>query len=200
MDAVKRIFSELSCIVTLCLIGLSLVLLSGKTSLADEGVAGTIVADTGDIGIVVERARIEEGDRIYKCKYCGKFIDVGIMRKDAEHIIKERLQEVLAEHGIGFRSGRSERPYIEVLIYRFRERQGGNFAVEEPAGVGFHMHLMEGNGLKNLFIFDKDQRPLSTDPLGIERFVQRGGKWVTVEELAGEGIKEGIDHFTKSLP
>jgi hypothetical protein len=90
--------------------------------------------------------------------------------------------------------------YIEVLMYRYRERQGGNFAVTKPASVGFHMHLLEGNILKKLFVFDKEQKPLSENPLGVSEFIKERARWVTVDQLAKEGVKAGLKAILEKLP
>jgi hypothetical protein len=149
----------------------------------------------GDVGIVVERAQAKEGEKIEQCKYCGKFINVGSIHSDAEKVVKEKLQQALTERGVGYRDGKGKQPYINVLIYRFQEREGGNLGVEKPASVGLHMHLMEGNVVGRTFVFDEDQQSLSQNILGIGKFIRRGGKWITVDKLAEEGINAGVDYL-----
>jgi hypothetical protein len=153
----------------------------------------------GDVGIVVERAQAKEGEKIEQCKYCGKFINVVSIHSDAEKIVKEKLQRALTERGVGYRDGKEKQPYINVLIYRFQERRGGNLGVEKPASVGLHMHLMEGNVVGRTFVFDEDQQSLSQNILGIGKFVRRGAKWITVDKLAEEGINAGVDYLIEVL-
>lgn len=153
------------------------------------------IGAVSDVGIVVERAEPKEGGGIDVCRYCGKLINKGNIHSDAEKIVKEKLQQALTERGIGYREGKEKQPYISVLIYRFQERKGGNFAVDRPAGVGLHMHIMEGTVVGRTFVFDEDQRPLSQDILSIGKFFRRGAKWVTVEQLAEEAIDSGIDYL-----
>ena len=154
---------------------------------------------TGDVGIVVERVESKENEKIDTCKYCGKFINKGIIHSDAEKIVKEKLQQALTQRGIGYRDGKEKQTYISVLIYRFQERKGGNFAVDKPAGVGFHMHLMEGTVVGRTFVFDEEQKALSQDILSIGKFFKRGGKWITVDKLAEEGINKGTDYLLEIL-
>lgn len=125
---------------------------------------------------------------------------MGIIHSRAVHDMKQMFEEALASRNVGYREGKGKRRYINVLIYRFKEREGGNFVVEEPAGVGFHVHLLEGSDLKKVFVFDKDQKPLSENPLSAEQFVKRHGEWVPVDELAREGIHSAVDELINELP
>jgi hypothetical protein len=79
------------------------------------------------------------------------------------------------------------------LIFRYDERVGGNLGVDRPAGVGFHMHLIEKNVLKRTFIFDEDQQSLTENLFNMGKFFRRGAKWVTAEELSQDAIGQGLD-------
>jgi hypothetical protein len=153
----------------------------------------------GDVGIVVERVESKENAKIDTCRYCGKLINKGSIHSDAEKIVKEKLQQALTQQSVGYRDGKEKQPYISVLIYRFQERKGGNFAIDKPAGVGFHMHLIEGTVVGRIFVFDEDQKALSQDILHIGKFFSRGGKWITVDKLAEEGINKGTDYLLEIL-
>ncbi len=152
----------------------------------------------GDLGIVVERVAPEKTD-IHACKYCGKLMNPGIIHSEAENIVNSKLRQSLTERGIGFKDGRGNQSHITVLIYRFQERKGGNFAVDKPAGVGLHMHVMQGNIVGRTFVFDEDQQSLSQNVLGIGKFFRRGGKWISVEEMAEEAINKGTDYLLEVL-
>jgi hypothetical protein len=154
---------------------------------------------TGDVGIVVEKVESQENAKIDTCKYCGKFINKGSIHSDAGKIVKEKLQQALTQRGVGYRDGKEKQPYISVLIYRFQERKGGNFAVDKPAGVGFHMHLIEGTVVGRTFVFDEDQKALSQDILHIGKFFSRGGKWITADKLAKEGVNKGTDYLLEIM-
>jgi hypothetical protein len=152
-----------------------------------------------DLGIVVERMESKEGSIVDACKYCGKYVKVGHIHSDAEKIIKVKLQQALSEQGFGYKDGKEQQPYISVVIFRFQERKGGNFAVDKPAGVGLHMHLIEGSVVGRTFVFDEDQQALSENILGIGKFFRRGAKWITVEKLAEEGINKGTEYLLEIL-
>ena len=161
--------------------------------------SATFCHAVGDVGIVVQRAEINEGERIHQCPSCGKFINIAHIHTDAEKIVKEKLKSALTERGIGYSEGTEKQPYIHVYIFRFQERRGGNLAVDRPAGVGLHMHLMEGTVIGRTFVFDEDQQSLSQNVLGIGKFFRRGAKWITVDELAEEGIIKGTDYLLEAL-
>ena len=153
----------------------------------------------GDLGIIVERMESKEGSIVDACKYCGKYVKVGHIHSDAEKIVKQKLQQALSERGFGYKDGKEQQPYISVVIFRFQERKGGNFAVDKPAGVGLHMHLIEGTIVGRTFVFDEDQQALSENILGIGKFFRRGAKWITVEKLAEEGINKGTEYLLEIL-
>lgn len=150
----------------------------------------------GDLAVVVERVTDPNVD---KCKYCGRHMRPGEIHKDAEIIVENQLKNQMTEKGIGFALDKKKPLYINVLIYRFEDRRGGNFAVEKPASVGFHMHLMEDAVVGKVFVFDEYQQALSQNVLSIGKFLKRGGKWVTSEGLSNEGIEAGLNYLTEGL-
>jgi hypothetical protein len=160
--------------------------------LSPEGVSFAV----GDLAVVVERVADSSVD---KCKYCGRHIKPGEIHKDAQIVIEGQLRNQLTERDIGISMDKKNSRYVNVLVYRFEERRGGNFAVEKPAGVGFHMHLMEGSTVGKIFVFDEDQQALSQNVLNVRQFLKRGAKWLTVEQLSQEGIEAGLDYFLQGL-
>jgi len=176
--------------------GVSLVSLSLLVAAAILVAIAPVCHAVGDVGIVIERA---QPGQIEKCPYCGKFINVKTIHTDAEKIVKTKLEQALTRHGVGFKEGKEKQPYINVLIYRFQERQGGNFSVERPASIGLHMHLIESNVVKRTFVFDEDQQALTQNILNIGKFLKRGARWITMDELAQEGIDAGTDYLLEIL-
>ncbi len=82
-------------------------------------------------------------------------------------------------------------------LYQFKERQGKRYSVVQPASVAFDMALLDArNGQiawKGVFI--ETQRALSDDLLSFGDFVKRGGRWLTAEELARDGIAKVLMTF-----
>ena len=152
----------------------------------------------GDLGVDVE-VPSGEAERIERCKYCGRVINIGKIHGDAELIVKNQLGTALADRDIGYVEGKRKTQYINVLIYRYEERQGGSYAVDKPASIGFHVHLMNGPALKRFFVCEEDQQALMENLFSIGKFLQRGGKWVTAERLSGDCIDKGIGRLLEGM-
>ena len=154
------------------------------------GICGAV----GDLGIDVEKPSAE-AERIERCPYCGRVINIGRIHGDAEPVIKGLLINALTDRDIGYVDGKRKTQYINVLIYRYEERQGGSYAVDKPAGIGFHVHLMDKGVMKRFFVCEEDQQALMDNLFSIGKFMQRGGKWVTAERLSSDCIDKGIENL-----
>ncbi|MFH1243410.1 MAG: hypothetical protein V1689_13765 [Pseudomonadota bacterium] len=75
-------------------------------------------------------------------------------------------------------------------IYRWREREGGDYAVNRPASVAFDLHLVRPADGAILWKgrFDKTQRSLSENIFDLGTFIQGGGVWMTAQKLAMLGL------------
>ena len=158
--------------------------------------SGLAVAAETEIGIYTERAH-DMGTT--SCPYCGRPIRPGPTHQDAEAVLLDELRQDLADGGLKYSLGRSDGKSIEVFVYRFQQRQGGNFAVDKPASVGFHLHLLDQKRVVKIFEFDETQQPLMENILKIGAFLRRGAKWITADRLAEEGIEKGIAYFQEDL-
>ncbi|MDR2017460.1 MAG: hypothetical protein LBQ00_01030 [Syntrophobacterales bacterium] len=152
----------------------------------------------GDIGIEMERPSVE-AEKIKRCPYCGKIINIGRIHGDAEPTVKNRLEGVLVDRGIGYVEGKRRMQHINVFIYRYEERQGGSYAVEKPASIGFHVHLMNKGMLRRFFICEEKQQALMDDLFNIGKFMRRGGKWVTAERLSNDCINREIGSLLEGV-
>jgi hypothetical protein len=61
------------------------------------------------------------------------------------------------------------------------------------------MHLMEGTKVGRVYDFDEQQKPLMSNLLEFGKFVERGGRWITAERLAQEGIESGLNFMMEAL-
>lgn len=77
-------------------------------------------------------------------------------------------------------------------IYRWREREGTNYAVNRPASVAFNLHLVRPADGAILWKgkFDKSQRSLFENLFDLATFIRGGGQWMTAEELAMPGLEK----------
>jgi hypothetical protein len=76
-------------------------------------------------------------------------------------------------------------------IYRWREREGGDYAVNRPASVAFDLYIIRPGDGAVLWKakFDKTQRSLSEDVLDLPTFMEGGGRWMKAEKLAMIGLE-----------
>ncbi len=148
------------------------------------------------LGIYVERL----GDaNLNFCPVCHQVIVPGGIHENAEEVLATEFGGALEEKGIGYTQAPGETYRLQVLIYRFQERRGGDFSVERPASVGFHVHFFDRNGLAKVFVFDETQQPLSENAFGFFTFLKRKAKWITAGELAREGVRKAVDFFADDL-
>lgn len=82
-------------------------------------------------------------------------------------------------------------------VYRFRERQGYPYAAERPASVAFEMHLIRSPDGVSVWrgIFDHTQTSLMENVLRVAAFYRGRGRWLTAEELTGEGMDVVLKTF-----
>jgi len=80
----------------------------------------------------------------------------------------------------------------------FSERVGYWFSAERPASVTFGVYLIRSSDGEPAWgnIFDKTQQSLFENVLQSSTFFSRGLQWVTVAELA----EEGVDEILKTFP
>ena len=84
----------------------------------------------------------------------------------------------------------------QVRVYR--ERAGQTFAAI-PAAVGFDVQVINANDGTVVWVGDyfEEQKPFTEDFQGM---IERGGKWVTAEELARSGVKRVMQRLSIGKP
>jgi hypothetical protein len=84
-------------------------------------------------------------------------------------------------------------------VFRWREREGTDYAASRPASVAFDLYLMSAGDGVILWKarFDKTQISLSENLLDIQTFVKAKGRWMTAGELAEIGLTEVVDAFPR---
>jgi hypothetical protein len=83
------------------------------------------------------------------------------------------------------------------FVYRFRERVGSPYSVEQPASVAFSVHLYHVASKEITWsgVFDKTQASLMENLLDVKTFFGSRGKWMTAEQLAAEGVRQVMNSF-----
>lgn len=84
---------------------------------------------------------------------------------------------------------------IAGYVYRWREREGTNYSVRQPASVAFDLYLIEPKEGAIMWggKYDKTQQSLTENILDVGTFLKGKGKWMTASELADVGLTEILD-------
>ncbi len=114
-----------------------------------------------------------------------------LVERDSE--ARASLTHLLAEIGRHF----SADAVLAGHLYRWRERKGGAYSVDQPASVAFDLHLIRPQDGAQIWWgkFDKTQRSLSENLLDYRTFVKSGGRWLTAAELASLGLQRLVQEL-----
>ncbi len=191
---------------------------SGAATRESESI-GTIQKDPGVIGLVpfsLVRSDIPTRNLV-RCPGCEGYTAVGEVGPEGPEIITNLFRRRLISNGYSLVSqeivakalsdyGRlEERPEAlaqrlapeltadSVLmgwVFRYRERVGSAWGVQQPASVAFVAVLIDGGTGTLLWRrkFDETQQPLSENVLNAASFIRRGGRWLTAKQLAADGV------------
>ena len=90
---------------------------------------------------------------------------------------------------------------ISGRVRRYQERVGEEWGAKRPASVAFVLELWDVKRGDLIWSgqFDESQRPLSENIFALGEFTQRGGRWLTAEELALEGVKKAVNQLHQIL-
>lgn len=79
-------------------------------------------------------------------------------------------------------------------IYQWRERDGSAYGAASPATVVMDIFVIDvrNEALISRSHFDETQSALSTNLLEADKFFKRGGKWVSAQQLAREGMEKAV--------
>lgn len=130
-------------------------------------------------------------------KYSGKYQFLFLSQNEFETLLEEGLSVAKSSSElvrfIAEKTGAQGVLYGK--IFRFKERRGSSWSVEEPASVAFALFLYEGDTGRILWqgTFDETQKPLSENLLNLPLYGKI--KWLTVEELAERGLQKVLKTF-----
>jgi len=83
------------------------------------------------------------------------------------------------------------------FVWRYKDRVGGDRAASSPASVGFTLILFQAAQSRILWSerYEETQQALSENILNAKAFFDRGGKWLTADELAREGLRKILKNY-----
>ncbi len=86
-------------------------------------------------------------------------------------------------------------------ISEYTEREGSAIGVESPAAVTFSVEVLDTKDGRTLWetYFKEAQKPLLENVYEIGKFIKRGAKWITSDELAKEGARKTALEFNEFL-
>ena len=82
-------------------------------------------------------------------------------------------------------------------VFRYQNRKGTSYGVQEPASVSLDLHLLRVSDGAIVWKaqWTKSQKSLSEDLFQLGEVAKRGLRWLTAEELAKAGLAEMIKGF-----
>jgi hypothetical protein len=108
---------------------------------------------------------------------------------------------MLTERKLVAQAGRSVKTdaVLTGYIYRYEERVGTPYAASRPASVAFSLHLIRSADGADIWFgyVDETQQTLSENLFNVTAFWQRKGRWVSANEMAGDGLIKLLDKFPK---
>lgn len=80
-------------------------------------------------------------------------------------------------------------------LRRFQQRNGGEMAVDTPAAASFYMRIVKAKTGQVIWAtdFSETQESLLSNILSFGKAQSRGFKWITVEELVTQGVREHLE-------
>lgn len=79
-------------------------------------------------------------------------------------------------------------------LFNYHEREGSSVGVTKPASIVMDIYVIDvrSGSLLSRSRYDETQSSLSSNLLDAGKFFKRGGKWVTVADLAREGMEKAV--------
>ena len=79
-------------------------------------------------------------------------------------------------------------------VRRYKQREGTEYSAESPAAIDFYMVLRDSGSGNVLWSADfrEEQESFFSNIFSFSKMKSRGFKWITVEELMEQGIKERL--------
>ena len=131
------------------------------------------------------------------------FFDILFYQVDRSYrfrtISRRTLDSVLSNtHSIQDKCQKARDVQIDFLLtstlFRYEQRVGDEFGVTRPASVAFDLHLFETKKCQCIWTnrYIETQQALTDNILDVKKTIQRRARWVTVDELAREGVVKSI--------
>jgi hypothetical protein len=176
---------------------------------------------------VIDMARVYGEGQSARLPLTGKMFVTGevapdvaeLLTTETETILRDRGFQVVPPESVGsvmetlgarseFKPGQREvilasarqveaEAILVGYLYRIHGRQGGRFAVRQPASVAYGLYLVAVDGGRMLWSgeFDETQRSLFENLFGLGDFIRRRGEWVSATRMATDSVREILGDF-----
>ncbi|MBU0664519.1 MAG: hypothetical protein KJ990_08255 [Proteobacteria bacterium] len=182
---------------------------SGKKGDEAEGKVVTLQSLTGIVvmpAVITKNALGPLGKGSSTLDRVSGFVDGVISaelgKNDKVHIMTEKQLDALLTDAAGGRLAQMKalgakldsNAVLDVTVTRFHERDGSDLSVNSPASAAFQMVLTHVDSGTVLWAasFDETQEALSSNLFSLGKARNRGFKWITVDELVRQGLKERL--------
>jgi PBP1b-binding outer membrane lipoprotein LpoB len=167
-----------------------------------QPLTGIVVMPT----VMTKEALGPQGKKSLSLDRVAGFVD-GVIAAELEkkkkvHIVTENQLDGLLTDAAGGRLAQMKalgakldsNAVLEVTVTRFHDRDGSDLSVNSPASAAFDMVLTQVDSGMVLWAasFDETQEAVSSNLLSLGKARSRGFKWITVEELIRQGVKERL--------
>jgi hypothetical protein len=117
----------------------------------------------------------------------------GIYNRISVESLKVNLEEIIQKIGHELTAD----GVVVGYVYRYTQRKGYAYSVEQPASVAFDIHLIRVGDGATIWkgTFDETQCSLLENVLQVTSFFKEGAKWLTAEELTQRGMEEIFKTF-----
>ncbi len=129
-------------------------------------------------------------------------ISAELAKNDKVHMVTEGQLDALLTDAAGGRLAQMKalgarldsNAVLDITVTRYHERDGSDLSVNSPASAAFEMVLTHVDSGMVLWAasFDETQEALTSNLLSLGKAKSRGFKWITVEELVRQGVKERL--------
>jgi hypothetical protein len=123
----------------------------------------------------------------------------------SESEVREVAQTIPAGTDMARLRAIGEMVYADAVIVgrveRYRERVGNEWGAQSPASVAFVLNLIDIRRGDTVWSarFDETQKPLSDNIFALGQVGERGIRWLTAEQLTGEGVRKAVAQLHQAL-
>jgi len=176
--------------------------LAEEKPVALQPLTGIVVMPTVMVKESVVKAGKDDSTLDSVVGFVDGVISAELGKNNKVHIVTEGQLDALLTDAAGGRLAQMKalgakldsNAVLEVTVTRFQERDGSDLSVNFPASAAFELVLTHVDSGMVLWAtsFDETQEALSSNLLTLGKVKNRGFKWITVEDLVRQGLKERL--------